>query len=321
MSARAARALLTSVLMLVAGLVAVAASASPSHASTAHASSAAAAYPGEDGRIAFVRANQVWSMSRSGTDLKQLTTSGRNYRPKWSPDGKRIVFIHEVGGRRDVWVMASGGARKRAVTTTGDVTSAGATWSPDGGQLAYATTQLMTIRSTAPHGAPRPVDGLQTGGTCPADAPSPVNVDRFLAWSPDGSRIAVLSNDDCQFDFRMDHFLVASGEQRLVATSGADCCGYLDWTDLFWGPGNQFGYSQRDRGQFGDKTNAPTFIVYPGFRSLAGDTGGAPSPSGASMAFTHASSGTTVVMRARVDGTGRRVLATGYQPDWQVRPG
>ena len=102
-----------------------------------------------------------------------------------------------------------------------------------------------------------------------------MRVDRFLAWSPDGTRIAVLSNDDCQFDFRVDHYYVATGEQRLYATWGADCCGYLDWTDLFWGPGNQFGYSQRDRGQYGEVTNAPTYIVYPGFRSLAGDTGGA----------------------------------------------
>lgn len=311
MSPRAARAVLTTLLMLVAGLVGTVSTAAP----------ASAAYPGDDGRIAFVRANQVWSMSRSGTDLKQLTTSGRNYRPKWSPDGKRIAFIHEVRGRRDVWVMSSGGARQRAVTTTGDVTSAGATWSPDGRQLAYATTQLMTIRSTSPFGAPRPVNGFQTGGECEDDTPQPVRVDEFLAWSPDGTRIAVLSNDDCQFDFRMDHFFVASGEQRLYDVSGADCCGYRDWTDLFWGPGNQFGYSERNRGQFGEDTDAPSFIVYPGFRSLAGDTGGAPSPSGAFMALTHASSGTAMIVRARIDGTGRRVLTTGYQPDWQVRPG
>ncbi len=147
-----------------------------------------------------------------------------------------------------------------------------------------------------------------------------MRVDRFLAWSPDGTRIAVLSNDDCQFDFRVDHYYVATGEQRLYATSGADCCGYLDWTDLFWGPGNQFGYSQRDRGQYGEVTNAPTYIVYPGFRSLAGDTGGAPSPSGAFMALTNASSGTAMIIRARSDGTARRTLAVGYQPDWQVRP-
>lgn len=310
MSSRAARAVLTTLVLMMASLVGVAASTT----------SAGAAYPGQDGRIAFVRANQVWSMSQSGADLKQLTTSGRNYRPRWSPDGKRIAFIHEAGGRRDVWVMSSGGARKRAVTTTGDVTSAGATWSPDGRQLAYATTQLMTSRSTAPFGAPRPVNGLQTGGFCDADSPEPVRVDRFLAWSPDGTRIAVLSNDDCQLDFRMDHFFVATGEQRFYDGSGADCCGYLDWTDLFWGPGNQFGYSQRDRGQFGEDTDAPSFIVYPGFRSLAGDTGGAPSPSGAFMALTNDSSGTAMIVRARADGTGRRTLTTGYQPDWQVRP-
>jgi dipeptidyl aminopeptidase/acylaminoacyl peptidase len=310
MSPRAARAALTALVLLVAGLLGVAATTTP----------AAAAYPGQDGRIAFVRANQIYSMNQWGGDVKKLTTSGRNYQPTWSPDGRRISFIHEAGGRRDVWVMSAGGARKRAVTTSGDVASAGATWSPDGRTLAYDTTQLTTIRSTSPFGPPRPVDGLQTGGFCEADTPSPVRVDRFLAWSPDGTRIAVLSNDDCQLDFRMDHYYVATGEQRFYDGSGADCCGYLDWTDLFWGPGNQFGYSQRDRGQNGEITDAPSFIVYPGFRSLAGDTGGAPSPSGTFMALTNASSGTAMIVRARSDGTGRRTLTVGYQPDWQVRP-
>ena len=311
--ARAARAALMSLVLLVAALVGVAGSAS---------APAGATSPGADGRIAFVRSNQVFSMTRWGGDVRQLTTSGKNYRPKWSPDGRRISFIHEAQGRRDVWVMAAAGGQKRAVTTTGDVTSAGASWSPDGRTLAYATTQLMTIRSTAPYGAPRAVSGYQTGGFCGSDGTvRPVPVDRFVAWSPDGTRIAVLNHADCYFDDRMDHYFVASGELRQYAASGGDCCGYDDWTDLFWGPRNQFGYSERDLGQYGEDVTAPSKIVYPGFTSLPGDTGGAPSPSGTLMALTNASSGTAMIVRARADGSGRKVLTQGYQPDWQVRPG
>ena len=290
---------------------------------TAAATASRGADTGQDGRIAFVRANQLYSMNRFGGDVRQLTRSGRNYRPAWSPDGRRISFIHEAGGRKDVWVMAAGGARPRAVTSSGDVTSAGASWSADGRVLAYATSQLMTIRSTAPYGAPRAVNGYATGGYCGGEddgTRSPVYVDRFVAWSPDGTRIAVLDHSDCYFDDRIDHVFVASGEQRQFAASGADCCGYYDWTDLFWGPGNQFGYSQRDLGPYGEDTAAPSRIVYPGFASLDGDTGGAPSPSGAFLALTNASSGTATIIRARADGSGRRALATGYQPDWQVRP-
>lgn len=309
---RSARAVLMSVVLLVAGLAGVAGSST----------TAEAAYPGADGRIAFVRANQVYTMNRWGSDVRKLTASGKNYRPRWSPDGRRISFIHEVYGQRDVWVMWASGSGKRAVTTSGDVSSAGATWSPDGRLLAYGTTQLMTIRSTAPHGAPRPLLGYRTGGFCEDDPtdPQPVYVNQYVAWSPDGTRIAVRTDADCQLDYRVDHLHLATGESELVLASGADCCGYVDYTELFWGPDNTFGYTVRDRGPYGENTGAPTYIVYPGFRSLAGDTGGAPSPSGTFMALTNTSSGTAVVVRARRDGWGRKVLTQGYQPDWQPRP-
>ena len=49
----------------------------------------------------------------------------------------------------------------------------------------------------------------------------------------------------------------------------------------------------------------------------ANDTGGAPSPSGDYIAFTHRDAGTSAVYRANTDGTGRQRLTAGYQPDWQ----
>ena len=308
---RTARSALMSVVVMMAVIVGLGASAT----------SASSTPAGEDGRIAFVRDDQVFTMNSWGGDVRRLTSVGKNYRPKWSPDGRRIAFIHEISGQRDVWVMTAGGGRARAVTTSGDVTSAGATWSPDGQTLAYGTTHVMTIRSTAPYGTPRTVYGYQTGGFCngdPAD-PQPVRINQYLAWSPDGTRLAVRSDSDCQLDYRVDHLHLATGQQESVLDSGADCCGYVDFTDLFWGPGNTFGYTQRDRGENGQNTSAPTYIVHPGFRSLAGDTGGAPSPSGVYMALTTTSSGTAMIVRAKANGYGRVVLAQGYQPDWQVR--
>ena len=71
---------------------------------------------------------------------------------------------------------------------------------------------------------------------------------------------------------------------------------------------------------YGDDTDAPSHIVYAGFTSLDGDTGGAPSPSGTYLALTNASSGTAKIIRAAADGSARRVLTTGYQPDWQPLP-
>jgi hypothetical protein len=311
MSSRAARAVFLSLVFLAANIVGVALAAP-------HAE---AAYPGQDGRIAFVRANQIYTMTSSGTGVRQLTTTGKNYRPKWSPDGTRISYIHEAQGRKDVWVMSASGGDKTAVTRSGDVTSAGASWSPNGRRLAFATSQLQRIRSTAPFGSPTALSGLPTGGYCDGDGMlGPVYVDRFVAWSPDGTRIAVFDHSDCYFDDRIDMYHPATGELRQYIASGADCCGYTDWTDLFWSSDGQFGYSERDLGPYGEDVHAPSRIVFPGFLSHKGDTGGAPSPSGTYLALTNASSGTAKIIRATASGSGRRVLTTGYQPDWQPLP-
>ena len=281
----------------------------------------AAKKSGEDGRIAFVRTNQVFTMNQWGGDLIKLTHKGKNYRPKWSPDGKRISYIHEADGRTDVWVMRADGKNKRAVTTSGDVTSAGADWSPNGKFLLYAiSVQLQGIRSTPPFGAPTPLIGFPTGGECDGDGEiRPVYVDRFAAWSPGGA-IGVFNHADCYYDDRIDIYFPDTGEIRLYAASGADCCGYLDWTDLFWGPKNQFGYSERDLGQYGEDVTAPSHIVYPGFRSKDHDTEGAPSPSGKFMALVNTASGKAKIVRAKANGFGRQFLRVGQQPDWQPRP-
>jgi Tol biopolymer transport system component len=288
-------------------------------ATLAPVGTAQATYPGADGRIAFVRANQIYSMSPTGTSVTRLTTTGKNYRPEWSPNGRRISYIHEAGGRRDVWVMYAGGGGKRAVTSSGDVTSAGASWSPDGRSLAYASGGVLKLISIAPGATPTTPSGYESNSWCAGDPLPTIPVDRFVAWAPVGSRIAVYNRSDCYFDYAMWMFYPATGETYQHRALGADCCGYAEWSDLFFGPTGEFGYSERDGGDYGEEYG-PRLIVYPGFASRAGDTGGAPSPSGRFMSFTNNASGTPYIMRADIDGTDRRRLTVGYQPDWRPRP-
>ncbi len=300
------------------------ASTSASSAAPAPARPAAARHRALDGRIAFVRDGQVFSMDRWGGDVRRLTSRGTNTHPQWSPDGRRIAYLHEADGRRDIWVMWAGGAGQRAVTSTGDVSSDGASWAPSGRRLAFADGlgELVTIRSQAPFGTPEVAQSFSTGGFCDegdVGDRAPVPVVRFLSWSA-GGVIAVVNRSDCYFDDRLDHYDPATQERHQYDASGADCCGYREWSDLFWGAGDQFGYTLKDTGTYGEDVDAPLHIVYPGFRSLDGDTGGAPSPSGAFLALSTVRDGVPVVVRARIDGYGRNVLATGSQPDWQPRP-
>ena len=51
--------------------------------------SAQAAYPGKDGKIAFTRANQIYTIKADGSGLTKLTTNGKNYRPATRPTASR----------------------------------------------------------------------------------------------------------------------------------------------------------------------------------------------------------------------------------------
>lgn len=283
-------------------------------------SSASASYPGRDGKLALVRANQIYTINPDGSGLLKLTSTGKNYRPHWSPNGARISYTNETtAGAKDVWVMNADGTSKQRVTRLGTV-NAPASWSPDGQQLAFASSSVLTkVKATSPFGSPTKMLGNYTGceGCDPADTtPQEIWVDRFLAWSPDGRSIALYNQYDGYFDDAMYMYDTTTGEARQVRAAGGDCCGYVDWTDLFFGPTGSFGYSERDLGDYGEESN-PSLIRYSGFTSRAGDTGGAPSPSGRSIAITNASSGSAKVYVANASGSGRRMLTSGYQPDWQ----
>ena len=141
---------------------------------------AQATWPGRDGRIAFVRANQIYTIRPDGTGLSKRTYVGKNYRPEWSPSGQRIAYIHEsAAGVREVWVMRADGSAKTRITQGGNAT-AGPSWSPDGRWLAFADANgiLVKVRTTAPASV--------RGDKSPAPSPS----GRYMAFVNDSSGIA-----------------------------------------------------------------------------------------------------------------------------------
>src|SRR3954454_12328942 len=109
----------------------VAAGVAPAHA----------AFPGQNGKLAFVRVAldfssppDIWTMSPNGHHLAKLTEGSE---PKWSADGRRIVFTSGRDGDDEVFVMDADGSHVRQLTfnQAGDGTPA---WSPDGRRIAFA---------------------------------------------------------------------------------------------------------------------------------------------------------------------------------------
>lgn len=101
---------------------------------------AEAAYPGQNGKIAFVRAGQIWTVNPDGTGAAQLTSDPvMKDEPQWSPDGTRIAYtagdpLTGGGQQRQIRVMnadGSGDAQLRAPWTYSP------TWSPDGSRIAF----------------------------------------------------------------------------------------------------------------------------------------------------------------------------------------
>ena len=69
----------------------------------AAAPAALGAFPGLNGSIAFERGGQVFAKNPGDvSDADQLTRSGTNEDPAWSPDGTRIAFVSNRAGIFDV---------------------------------------------------------------------------------------------------------------------------------------------------------------------------------------------------------------------------
>lgn len=68
-------------------------------------------------RVAFVCRGDVWTARLDGDVAVRLTeTPGREYFPKFSPDGRWLAFTAEVTGSPQVWVMPSAGGEPRQLT-------------------------------------------------------------------------------------------------------------------------------------------------------------------------------------------------------------
>src|SRR5688572_20575301 len=132
-------------------------------------------------RVAFVRVTvnekkdgyntAIWTVSTANGETRQLTNGPRDTTPRWSPDGKYLVFVRalEVSGRTEpqqLFMLAMSGGESFQFTTLPRGAS-GPQWSPDGKMiLFYNSATPEELAKAAARNTPSPQPS-------PAASPTP----------------------------------------------------------------------------------------------------------------------------------------------------
>jgi Tol biopolymer transport system component/imidazolonepropionase-like amidohydrolase len=87
-----------------------------------------------DGRtILFDLLGDIYRMPIAGGKAERLTSGlAYDFAPRYSPDGRTIVFCSDRGGTMNLWLMAQDGSSPRALTEEKDAVLSSPAWTPDG---------------------------------------------------------------------------------------------------------------------------------------------------------------------------------------------
>src|SRR3989475_6363474 len=83
--------------------------------------------------------SNIWVVSTAGGAAMQLTQSGHDSSPVWSPDGKMVAFLSSRNGDSQVYLLSMEGGEAHPLTklsTGADIVK----WSPDGKALAFTSS-------------------------------------------------------------------------------------------------------------------------------------------------------------------------------------
>ena len=186
--------------------------------SLASAATAQAAFPGENGKIAFEDAvphsmpfnpTDVFVMNPDGTGPTNLTNNPAfDGAPAWSADGTKIAFASNRDGNWEIYAMNADGTGQTRLTNNSAFDSFPG-WSPDGTKIAF----------TSDRDGNREIYVMNADGTGQSNITGNTARDEHPSWSPDGTKIAFVSTRGATGDFDGNVYTAApdgSGLTRLT---------------------------------------------------------------------------------------------------------
>ncbi len=145
--------------------------------------------PAIEAKIVFCAAGDIMVMNDNGGGKRRLTNAPQWYDsyPRWSPDGKQIVFVREMKENRqnsyELFVINADGTNLQRLTDN-NARDGYPSWSPDGKKIVFASSRTGQMEVYVIDVATRHVtqltniEGVEVGqGSAAPD------------WSPDGTAI------------------------------------------------------------------------------------------------------------------------------------
>ena len=135
--------------------------------------------------------NEIYVMNEDGSGQVDLTNNPANdTHPVWSPDHTRIAFSSDRDGNWEIYVMNADGSGLLNLTQNPALDDY-PSWSPDGKQIAFDSNRSSGNQYHYDLFFMNADGSEQTKLTSEG---KDILVDGTIAWSPDGTRIAVLEN-------------------------------------------------------------------------------------------------------------------------------
>ncbi len=168
-----------------------------------------------DGRIAIDLAGSIWVLPARGGEAQLLSNgSGTASRPRWSPDGSKILFETRSASGSQLWILDLESANTERVADAGFHNQHG-DWHPGGERIVYASQRgdsgLDIWETDLPTGLSWRLTSL------PGDETEPV-------WSANGRHLAYLHENGPPTELVLRRFgepdrPVASSDGNLLAPS------------------------------------------------------------------------------------------------------